>query len=145
MMLPPSTLFVLFSTALLMTLSPSQAFTSTRRTTAAPGRSIQGVRYQPKSSSKGRSNALLLASILKMSSNGGDEREKGKILDDGNFYDDEIDTEPIKAGISDSMKARLTREASSGLDSEKAQTNTILYISVIVVALVALAGGGILF
>jgi len=144
-MLPPSTLFVLFSTALLMALSPSQAFTSTQKTTAAPGRSIQGVRYQPKSSFKGRSNALLLASILKMSSNGGDEREKGKILDDGNFYDDEIDTEPIKAGISDSMKARLTREASSGLDSEKAQTNTILYISVIVVALVALAGGGILF
>jgi len=92
MMLPPSTLFVLFSTALLMTLSPSQAFTSTRRTTAASGRSIQGVRYQPKSSSKGRSNALLLASILKMSSNGGDEREKGKILDDGNFYDDEVST-----------------------------------------------------
>jgi len=43
------------------------------------------------------------------------------------------------------MKARLTREASSGLDSEKAQTNTILYISLVVVALVALAGGGILF
>lgn len=140
-MLPPSTLFVLFSTALLMALS-SQAFTSTQRI-AAPARSIQGARYQPKSSSKGRSDLLLMAS----SGDGDDttERAKGKILEDGNFYDDEIDTEPIKEGISDSMKARLTAEASSGLDSEKSQTNVILYISVIVVALIALAGGGILF
>lgn len=87
-MLPPSTLFVLFSTALLMALS-SQAFTSTQRI-AAPARSIQGARYQPKSSSKGRSDLLLLAS----SGDGDDttERAKGKILEDGNFYDDEVST-----------------------------------------------------
>jgi len=137
-MLSRSILFVLFFIALLMAL-PSQAFTTTSfsspssatRRTAAPGRSVQGARYQPKSSSKGRSDLLLLASILKMA--------------DDDFYDDEIDTEPVKEGISDSMKARLTAEASSGLDSEKSQTNVILYISVIVVGLIALAGGGILF
>jgi hypothetical protein len=43
------------------------------------------------------------------------------------------------------MRARLTAEASTGLDSEKPQTNVILYIGIVVVILVALAGGGILF
>lgn len=43
------------------------------------------------------------------------------------------------------MKAKLMAEASTGLDSEKPQTNVILYISVVVVILVALAGGGILY
>ena len=43
------------------------------------------------------------------------------------------------------MKARLMAEASTGLDSEKPQTNVILYISVVVAVLVALGGSGILY
>jgi len=70
---------------------------------------------------------------------------QSKISAEGTFYDDEIDTAPIKAGISDSMKARLMAEASTGLDSEKKQTNVILYISVVIAILVALAGSGILY
>ena len=50
-----------------------------------------------------------------------------------------------KVGISDSMRDRLKREASRGLDSEQKQTNIILYISVIVAILVAAAGSGILY
>lgn len=57
----------------------------------------------------------------------------------------QVDTEPIKQGISDSMKARLMAEASTGLDSDKPQTNTILYIGVVVAVLVGLAGSGILY
>lgn len=140
-MISRSALFVLFSTAvvLMMALPSYDAFSATQ-----PGRSIQPARYQPKSS-KGRSSDLLLASILKMSPNQDEEAAKSKIAVDGTFYDDEIDTAPIKTGISDSMKAKLMAEASTGLDSEKPQTNTILYISVVVVILVALAGGGILY
>lgn len=82
-------------------------------------------------------------SVLKMSSE--DNNDKGKISEDGTFYDDEVNTEPVKQGISDSMKAKLMAEASTGLDSEKPQANVILYISVVVVILVALAGGGILY
>ena len=37
------------------------------------------------------------------------------------------------------------REAGAGLDSNQSQTNVILYISIAVVALVALGGQGILF
>jgi len=84
----------------------------------------------------------ILASILKMSE---EEDAKSKISADGTFYDDEIDTAPVKSGLSDSMKDRLIREASTGLDSDKPQTNVILYIGIVVVILVALAGGGILF
>lgn len=83
----------------------------------------------------------MLESILKMA----DGEQDNKISADGTFYDDEVNTEPIKAGISEGMKAKLMKEASSGLDSEAKQTNVILYIGVVVVALVALAGGGILF
>ena len=56
-----------------------------------------------------------------------------------------VNTEPIKDGLSDSMKARLMAEASTGLDSDKKQNNTILYIGVVVAILVALAGSGILY
>eukprot|EP00588_Corethron_pennatum_P009534 CAMPEP_0194268938 /NCGR_PEP_ID=MMETSP0169-20130528/3197_1 /TAXON_ID=218684 /ORGANISM="Corethron pennatum, Strain L29A3" /LENGTH=120 /DNA_ID=CAMNT_0039010403 /DNA_START=221 /DNA_END=584 /DNA_ORIENTATION=+ len=46
------------------------------------------------------------------------------------LYDDQvIDKKPA---LSNSMRDRLLQEASSGLDSEKPQTNVILYISVIV-------------
>ena len=47
--------------------------------------------------------------------------------------------------FSDDMKARLMREASTGLDADKPQTNVILYISVAVAILVALGGQGILY
>jgi hypothetical protein len=62
----------------------------------------------------------------------------------GTVYDDE-DLEAPRENVSSAMKERLTREASSGLDSEKGQTNVILYISVAVVVLVALGGSGILY
>lgn len=141
-----SVLFVI--AALLMASSLSvHAFTTTSSTTTTPGRFIQGARYQPKSSSKGISSSdLVLASILrKMSASDDDEAAKSKISADGTFYDDEVNTEPIKDGLSDSMKARLMAEASTGLDSDKKQNNTILYIGVVVAILVALAGSGILY
>lgn len=62
---------------------------------------------------------------------------------DGTFYDDE--TPEFKSGLSDSMKDRLMREASTGLDAEKPQTNIILYISIAVAILVALGGSGTLY
>ena len=43
------------------------------------------------------------------------------------------------------MKERLMREASTGLDADKKQTNVILYISIGVAILVILGGGGILY
>jgi len=140
-----SVLFVI--AALLMASSSVHAFTTTSSTTTTPGRFIQGARYQPKSSSKGISSSnLVLASILrKMSASDDDEAAKSKISADGTFYDDEVNTEPIKDGLSDSMKARLMAEASTGLDSDKKQNNTILYIGVVVAILVALAGSGILY
>jgi len=134
-MMTRSALFLLISAAALFLSSSVDAFTT------QPGRTIEGARSQ--SQSKAASQRML-ASILKMA-DGEQEDAASKISSDGTFYDDEIDTAPIKSGISDSMRAKLMNEASSGLDSEKPQTNTILYISVVVVALVALAGGGILF
>jgi hypothetical protein len=84
-----SVLFVL--AALLMASSCVHAFTTTSSSsspirTIAPGRSIQGARYQPKASSD-----LVLASILrKMSSSDDEEAAKSKISADGTFYDDEV-------------------------------------------------------
>jgi hypothetical protein len=43
------------------------------------------------------------------------------------------------------MKARLMREASTGLDSDKAQTNVLLYIMLGVAVLVVLGGAGTLY
>ncbi len=65
--------------------------------------------------------------------------------DDGTVYDDEPMLEPIRENVSNSMKERLMREASAGLDSEKSQTNTILYVSAAVAILVLLGGQGILY
>mmetsp|Transcript_12413 Transcript_12413/g.16310 ORF Transcript_12413/g.16310 Transcript_12413/m.16310 type:complete len:122 (+) Transcript_12413:151-516(+) len=63
---------------------------------------------------------------------------------DGTYYDDEV--EPVqKEGISNTMRDRLVREASTGLNSEEKQTNVILYIMATVAVLVALGGAGILF
>lgn len=65
---------------------------------------------------------------------------------DGTFYDDEVDPIPVtKVGLSDSMKQRLINEASTGLDSDKAQNNVILYIIGIVSVLVLLGGKDILY
>jgi hypothetical protein len=50
-----------------------------------------------------------------------------------------------KIGISDSMRDRLKREASTGMDSEKKQSNVILYIGAAIAVLVALGGQGILY
>jgi len=122
--------FLLFSAAALFLSSSVDAFTT------QPGRTMEGAR-----STKAVASKRMLESILKMA----DGEQDNKISADGTFYDDEVNTEPIKAGISEGMKAKLMKEASSGLDSEAKQTNVILYIGVVVVALVALAGGGILF
>ena len=50
-----------------------------------------------------------------------------------------------KVGISDGMRERLMREASSGLDADKKQTNVILYIIGAVGILVILGGAGIFY
>jgi len=64
----------------------------------------------------------------------------------GNYYDDEVEPIPAsKKGISDSMKERLIREASAGLDSEKKQTNVLLYIMLGVAVLVIAGGQGIFY
>ena len=65
---------------------------------------------------------------------------------DGTIYDDETDVaQKPRDNLSNSMKERLKREASTGLDSEKSQPNVILYISIGVAILVALGGQGILY
>jgi len=61
----------------------------------------------------------------------------------GDLYDDEV--APYKDPISKEMRAKLMREASTGLDANQKQTNVILYISLAVVVLVLLAGQGILY
>lgn len=62
---------------------------------------------------------------------------------DGTIYDDEV--EAPKENVSNAMKERLRREASAGLDSNKSQTNVILYISAAVALLVLAGGQGILY
>lgn len=57
-----------------------------------------------------------------------------------------VKVEPIKKeGISETMKERLIREASTGLDSEKKQTNVLLYIMLVVAVLAVLGGQGIFY
>jgi len=126
-----STTFFVFLSAVILVLSSVDAFS------VQQSRAVEGL--QSRAASK-----KMLASILKMSE-GEQEDIQSKISADGTFYDDEVDSAPIKTGISDSMKARLIAEASTGLDSEKPQTNVILYISVVVAVLVALGGSGILY
>ena len=57
----------------------------------------------------------------------------------------QVDSAPVKEGISDSMRARLMAEASTGLDSDKKQTNVLLYIIGAVAVLVVLGGAGIFY
>ena len=64
---------------------------------------------------------------------------------DGTIYDDEPMLEAPRENLSNSMKERLRREASTGLDSNKSQTNVTLYISVAVALLVIAGGQGILY
>lgn len=71
------------------------------------------------------------------------EEEKAVATKSGNLYDDEV--EAYRDPLSDGMRAKLMKEASTGLDSNQKQTNIILYISVTVAILVALAGSGILY
>lgn len=62
------------------------------------------------------------------------------------YSDSIIQVEPApKAGISDSMRERLMREASTGLDADQKQTNVLLYIIVGVALLVVVGGQGILY
>ena len=71
------------------------------------------------------------------------QQQQVQVNADGTIYDDEMPE--YRDPLSDSMRTRLMREASSGLDSEKKQSNVILYISVAVAVLVLLGGQGILF
>jgi hypothetical protein len=50
-----------------------------------------------------------------------------------------------KIGISQSMKERLLREASTGLDPDQKSANVLLYIIGAVALLVILGGQGILY
>mmetsp|Transcript_747 Transcript_747/g.1716 ORF Transcript_747/g.1716 Transcript_747/m.1716 type:complete len:132 (+) Transcript_747:145-540(+) len=109
--------------------------------TTQPGRSIQGAQQLQSSEASKR----MLTSILKMAEGNSEQDAASKISADGTFYDDEIDTAPVKTGISDSMRAKLMAEASTGLDSESKQSNVILYIGVVIAILVALGGQGILY
>ena len=57
-----------------------------------------------------------------------------------------LQVEPApKEGISDAMKQRLMREASTGLDPDAKQTNVILYIIIGVAVLVIAGGAGIFY
>lgn len=85
------------------------------------------------------------AFVLAMSDEDKEVETAPQVSADGTFYDDELDSAPVKQGISDSMRERLIREASTGLDSEQKQTNVILYISIGVAILVILGGQGILY
>merc|ERR1719253_689142 len=68
------------------------------------------------------------------------QQQQVQVNADGTVYDDEMPE--YRDPLSDSMRTRLMREASAGLDSEKKQSNVILYISVAVAVLVLLGGQG---
>lgn len=71
-------------------------------------------------------------------------KEEAKAQQSGTYYDDEI--EPVqKESLSDSMRARLLAEASTGLDADQKQTNVLLYVMIGVAVLVLLGGQGILY
>jgi len=79
-----------------------------------------------------------------MAADGEEKLTEGDAIEAGGaVYDDEV--EAPRENVSNAMKERLRREASAGLDSNQSQTNVILYISIAVVALVALGGQGILY
>jgi len=83
--------------------------------------------------------------VMGMSTPPADEEPTAPVAVDqkGTFYDDEV---PLpKETLSNSMRDRLIREASTGLDPDAKQTNVILYISVAIGILVLLGGQGIFF
>jgi hypothetical protein len=57
----------------------------------------------------------------------------------------QVDSTPVKPALSDSMRDRLLREAQVGLDSEKPQTNVLLYIIAAVSVLVILGGKDVFY
>ena len=57
----------------------------------------------------------------------------------------QYNSEPVKTGISDSMRQRLMAEASTGLDADKKQPNVLLYIMAAVSLLVIIGGAGIFY
>mmetsp|Transcript_18624 Transcript_18624/g.37343 ORF Transcript_18624/g.37343 Transcript_18624/m.37343 type:complete len:126 (+) Transcript_18624:247-624(+) len=113
-------------------LASASAFTPASRPVLTPGRLIQG-------------GQNLHTFVLRAEEKAAAEEEApSKVSADGTYYDDEVEPAP-KAGISDSMKERLLREASTGLDSEQKQTNILLYIIAAVAVLVVIGGQGVLY
>ncbi|CAJ1965773.1 unnamed protein product [Cylindrotheca closterium] len=113
------------------------ALAPARSSTFRPAVTVNGARPPAAASA-------MRASVILRMSDGGDET-KAKVSEDGTFYDDEMDSAPVKEGISESMRDRLIREASTGLDADQKQPNVILYVSIAVAILVALGGQGILY
>eukprot|EP00980_Cylindrotheca_fusiformis_P015189 scaffold4204_cov140-Cylindrotheca_fusiformis.AAC.8 len=109
------------------------AFVPARQSSFSPAISIKGA--QPPSV------AYKASFTLHMS----EEEKKPTVSADGTFYDDELDSAPKKEGLSETMRERLVREASTGLDADKKQPNVILYISIAVAILVILGGQGIFY
>jgi len=106
------------------------------------------VRFMANKDAKGEAERLrekarqLKEDAASLSGKTGQESSK-KSASSNTVYDDEV--KAYKDPLSDSMRARLMKEASTGLDPNAKQTNVLLYISLVVVALVALGGSGILF
>jgi hypothetical protein len=145
-------LAVVLATALLLGFahgfhSPSVSPTSSRSNIIYPARHVQGAHFHHRKSPLiSTRHASTSPSPLKMSSDGSsNEESKALISPDGTFYDDEVDSAPKKEGISDSMRERLMREASTGLDADKKNTNVLLYIILGVAVLVVIGGAGVFY
>ena len=104
------------------------------------------ISYTPARITKSAGPRFFPGTILDMNAESEGERPKDQekqVSADGTFYDDE--TPQYRDPLSDNMRARLMKEASTGLDADKKQTNVILYISIAVMILVLLGGQGILY
>jgi hypothetical protein len=115
---------------------------STQSFSSVAYRSVKKARFVPPAvpfTSKGAQNPF----ALRMAAEETKEEVEAK-ESDGTFYDDDV--EPVKKEtLSDSMRARLLAEASTGLDSDSKQTNVLLYVMAAVAVLVLLGGKDILF
>ena len=135
-------LFLLPAVITAFTLQPA---TFTPMTTS---HKCRHVRFMANKDAKGEAERLrekarqLKEDAASLSGKTGQESSK-KSASSNTVYDDEV--KAYKDPLSDSMRARLMKEASTGLDPNAKQTNVLLYISLVVVALVALGGSGILF
>lgn len=128
---------ILLPVALLFALlASSQSFSP------VGNRSVKKARFVPPATpftSKGAQNPF----ALRMAEEETKEEVEAKQRD-GTFYDDEV--EPVKKEtLSDSMRARLLAEASTGLDADSKQTNVLLYVIAAVAVLVILGGKDILY